>query len=171
MRKLIIFVICCILVVSNGINSYAAENNEQKFYVVINDEEIVFEGDNYVNPETGEYFYWKDASRGTDKTFEFKIRYSVQSSSFTIAGSSAIVRSMGEIKDFNGNVLSAYTSQRYEVGLSGASSASFEPLVGYQTSYLFNAISGGSYRVTIRNPIDLRNVDAYLEGYGSITSN
>lgn len=56
-------------------------------HFIINDEIIVPYGQDYENPETGEYFRWmtNENERGTiAKKFTFMVRYSVTSSSFTV---------------------------------------------------------------------------------------
>ena len=67
-------------------------------YLVVNGTQIVYQGEDYDNEETGEYIHWLD-TRGTDKVFTFKIRHSVTSESFTINGTSVTVTASAILTD------------------------------------------------------------------------
>ena len=45
---------------------------DDREYLVVNGTDIVRVGEDYENPETGEYVRWDKDARGVDKTFSFK---------------------------------------------------------------------------------------------------
>ena len=60
--------------------------------LIVNGTDIVRVGEDYENPETGEYVRWDKDAKGVDKTFSFKIRYSVSSSKFTVHSTKVSVK-------------------------------------------------------------------------------
>ncbi|KAI4449777.1 hypothetical protein C823_004309 [Eubacterium plexicaudatum ASF492] len=64
---------------------------------IANKTKVIHMYEDYENPKTGEYFRWitNDHTRRSDiaKEFEFKIKYSVSSSKFTVKGTSVKVES------------------------------------------------------------------------------
>ena len=44
---------------------------DDRTYLIVNGEDIVYVGEDYENPETGEYVRWDTSSRGVDKSFFF----------------------------------------------------------------------------------------------------
>lgn len=143
-----------------------------------NDKTIKIEyGVDYENKETGEYFRWKDVPSefslmGTaDKDFEFRIRFSVQSS-FETKSSSVEVYSSAHVEDVFGNYVDGYKGHKYTVQLSRwltTKSAQFK--VGTsETKTLSNLEKDKSYTFQVINNDRLADGD-YLVGSGTITNN
>lgn len=132
-------------------------------------------GENYENKETGEYFRWVDmqTARGTvAKSFEFKIRFSVQSTSFTIDSSSVTVDASAYIEDEFGNLVSGYSGHEYTIQLlRGLTTKSLKfDLGGTESGTISGLTSGGSYTLKVINN-DYLSLGDYLTGSGTITNN
>lgn len=82
---MLVMLICCTLTNIFGNNDVQAKEVSDNPYFIINGDTVVKEGENYYNEDTGEYFVWGN-ERGVDKSFSFKIRYSVSSSYFKVMG-------------------------------------------------------------------------------------
>lgn len=149
----------------------AADNEvipDDREYVIVNGEDIVYVGEDYENKDTGEYIHWDNRTRGTDKSFSFKIRYSVTSSSFTVHSSKVVVSANAHVEDLNGNVVSGYKGHLYTVSLIGLYSRNLQFSVGSTQSGTISGLSnGGSYKVTIINN-DYLDSNRYLVGSGTV---
>ena len=159
----------CVLFSSIGTISASAAELEKvdKPCFIINGTEKVYEGEDYYNEETGEYFYW-GKGRGVDKTFSFKIRYSVESSGFTVNGKSVVVDASAHVT-YDNDIVN-YGSFEYHVYLNGLYSRKFVfNIEGTQTGTISGLKNGGTYRVMISTGAVLPD-NYYLDGEGTITS-
>lgn len=132
-------------------------------------------GENYENKETGEYFRWISVptARGTiAKSFEFKIRFSVQSTSFTIDSTSVSVEANAFVEDVFGAQVSGYSGHEYTIELTrGLSTKSLQfDIDGTESGTISGLTSGGSYTMKIINN-DYLSPGDYLTGWGTITNN
>lgn len=162
-----------LMLLSTG-NVFAAEAtpSEDIQYFVINDEIVVPEGQDYENPETGEYFRWKTSvnARGAIvKEFEFMVRYSVTSSSFTVGSTKVEVESSAYVgySDYDPAV-GNYNGHVYRVEIIGwlTRSLTFE-VGGDETGVVTGLQNGGSYKVRIANE-DYLESPLYLIGGGTV---
>ena len=143
--------------------------NVDRPYVIINGIHIVYEGENFESPETGEYFRWT-GTRGVDKEFTFNIRYSVESSKFTINGDRVVVNADAHVEDNAGNYLSGYKGHLYTVSIKGWYSRSLQFSVGQDQSGTISGLwKGGRYSVEIINN-DYLEYGKNLVGSGTIES-
>lgn len=166
----ILFIGVFVILSSNSVfaSSQTTEKNDKAF-VIVNGQEIVYEGEDYDNPNTGEYIHWT-GERSVDKNFTFKIRYSVQSSKFTVHSSKVLIRSNAHIENVYGNVLSGYNGHLYQVTIDGFYSRALQFSVGSSQSGTIKGLkNGGSYRVTIINN-DYLDGNKYLVGSGSVST-
>jgi len=153
--------------------SYASEFDktisENRDYVIINGKHIVYEGENFEDPSTGEYFRW-DNSRGIDKFFSFKIRYSVQSSNFRVNSSKVLIASDAHIENSSGRKLYGYNGHSYTVSIGGWYSRDLKFAVGGNEAGTVSGLTkGGQYRVSIYNS-DSLGEDKYLVGEGTVST-
>ena len=84
-KKIISLVLSFVMMMAFSTSVFAAEPEvvpDDREYLVVNGTDIVRVGEDYENPETGEYVRWDKDAKGVDKTFSFKIRYSVWVRSF-----------------------------------------------------------------------------------------
>lgn len=162
-----------LMLLSTG-NVFAAEAtpSEDIQYFVINDEIVVPEGQDYENPETGEYFRWKTSvnARGAIvKEFEFMVRYSVTSSSFKVGSTKVEVESSAYVGySDNDSAAGNYNGHVYRVEIVGwlTRSLSFE-VGGDETGIITGLQDGGSYKVRIANE-DYLESPLYLIGGGTV---
>lgn len=143
------------LIMSMNMNVFAAEVSEiepdNREYLVVNGVDIVYVGEDYDNPETGEYVHW-DMTRGTDKSFSFNIRYSLTTSSFTVHSSKVKVTANAHVEDIYGNYSSGYDGHLYTVSIVGIYSRNLQFSVGgTQSGTITGLNNGGSYKVQITN--------------------
>ena len=153
--------------------TFAAESNnenpDEREYLVVNGTDIVYVGEDYENPDTGEYIRWKE-SRGVDKEFYFKIRYSVTSSKFTVHSDKVYVSANAEVQDLYGNKVNGYDGHKYTVYIDGWYSRKLEFYVGGEQSGTISGLkNGGSYSVTIINNDRITDTE-YLVGDGTIST-
>ena len=153
--------------------SFAAEakvlQNERE-YLIVNGKDIVYVGDDYKNPDTGEYIHWNTDTRGIDKSFSFKIRYSVTSSSFTVNSSTVYVSADAHVEDLNGNTVNGYDGHEYTVSIVGLYNRNLQFSVGGTQSGTITGLNdGGSYKVQITNN-DYLSDNLYLVGDGTVSS-
>lgn len=146
------------------------EKNVRKSYLVVNGTQIVNEGEDYENEATGEYIHWID-TRGVDKKFTFKIRYSITSKSFTINGTSVTVKASAYLTDDADNPLSC-DDFKYSVSINGVYSRKLNfNIGGTQTGTISGLKKGGSYTVTISTGESMPGDGyGYLQGSGTIES-
>lgn len=79
-QKVVALMLSLVMILSCSLTSFAAEGEvaqDEREYLVVNGTDIVYVGDDYENPDTEEYVHWDTTARGTDKTFSFKVRYSL----------------------------------------------------------------------------------------------
>lgn len=172
-KKVLSVVLSLIMVIGFSSQAFAAEMkkeiNEDRAYVIINGIYKVYEGENWESPATGEYFYWT-GTRGVDKSFTFNIRYSVQSSEFTINGTQVIVTADAEVRDDNGYYLKGFKGHLYSVSIDGWYSRWLQFSVGRKQSGTISGLKkGGKYKVTIMNN-DYLEYGQNLVGSGTIES-
>lgn len=170
-KKVISILLIGVFVIFSSNSVFAANqitDKKDKAFVIVNGQEIVYEGENYDNPNTGEYIHWT-GERNADKNFTFKIRYSVQSSKFTVHSSKVLIKSNAHIEDVYENVLSGYNGHLYQVTIDGFYSRALQFSVGSSQSGTIKGLkNGGSYRVTIINN-DYLDGNKYLVGSGSVS--
>ncbi|MBP1905663.1 hypothetical protein J2Z32_002293 [Paenibacillus turicensis] len=144
-----------------------------------NDKTIKIEyGVDYENKETGEYFRWKDVPSefslmgSVAKSFEFNIRYSVESTSFKIDSSSVKVKASAHVENYNGTRVSGYSGHKYTVELfKGFTTKSVQMKLGKTESGTISGLSKGSnYKLRVVNN-DRLGDNHYLVGSGTITNN
>mgnify|MGYP004448694431 CR=1 FL=1 len=170
-KKLLIYALCVILSVVSVSCVYAADEMtlETADIIVLNDEIILREGEDYDNPETGEYFHWGN-ERGLDKSFSFLIQNSVTSSSFVLNGTRALIQVDAVVVDLDENVVSGYSGHIYSVELIGTGGSTIQFAVGTSGSAAMSGLRNGrSYKVRIINN-DALPATRYLKGSGTITS-
>lgn len=163
-----------LLSTGNVLAAEAVPQNEETCFV-INDEIIVPEGQNYENPETGEYFRWKtsvDARGAIVKEFEFMVRYSVTSSKFKVGSTKVKVESSAYVGYSDYDAASGnYNGHTYRVEIIGVytRSLTFE-VGGDETGIISGLQDGGNYKVRIANEDNLSG-SLYLIGGGTIRNN
>ena len=173
-KKLICFLLTAIMMFSLSATVSAAEmatnvSPDNREYLIVNGEDIVYVGEDYENPDTGEYVRWHD-TKGTDKTFSFKIRYSVTSSSFKLNGTKAKITANAEVRNLQGVKQSGYNGHLYTVSLVGVYSRNLQFSVGgTQSGTVTGLKKGGSYKVQITNN-DYLDATKNLVGSGSVYS-
>lgn len=162
-----LLVLCMSIINLGTIQANAAEVEEELDYVIINGTEVIYEGQDYYNEETGEYFFW-GKGRGIDKEFTYKVRYSVTSSKFTVNGKTVTVDSSACITYDNAAV--NYGSFDYYIYLNGLYSRKLAfNVTGTESGTISGLVNGGKYTVTISTGEELPD-NYYLEGSGTITS-
>lgn len=172
-KRVMSVLLVTVMVLGMSMSAYAAEKEdilpEKGDYVLVNGTEIVYVGEDYENPETGEYIRWSN-SRGTDKKFTFRIQYSVTSSKFKVNGDKVKVTANAHIEDRNFKTVDGYDGHLYSVSLNGIYSRTLQFSVGSTQSGTIDGLkNGGKYSVTIINN-DYLDVDKYLVGDGKIES-
>lgn len=172
-KRLNLIAISFVLVLMTTNISLATEKNveypQNKNYVIINGIYKVYEGENFESPETGEYFRWT-GNRSVDKKFTFNIRYSVESSKFTINGDRVTITANANVQNDNERELSGFDGHLYTVSLNGWYSRSLQFSVGKEhTGTIRDLKKGGSYSVKIINN-DYLEYGQNLVGGGKIES-
>ena len=170
-KRMLSLLIACAMFFSLSVNSFAATSADEEPYFIINGDTVVRMNENYENTETGEYFRWTTNTnvRGTiAKGFEFKIRYSVTSSKFTVDSSTVTVSSSAQVQDKYGYNQSGYSGHGYQIKITGVYSRNlYFSVGGTESGTISDLKSGGSYTVTIINN-DYLEYNYYLVGSGSI---
>ena len=175
MRKMTkILSLVTMLVMLFSITANAAQDEppagKQDNYVILNGDTVVYEGQDWEDPETGEYFRWSN-TRGIDKAFSFKIRNSVESSKFTVNGSSVTITCYAAVKNSKGEIIQGYENHRYRVELKGIFSRSLDFRAQRNASgNISGLVNGGSYSVKITNLDSISSSVHYLEGDGRVVS-
>ena len=176
-KKIVAFLVVMTMIVVTGIDTKAADNAcPDDDYIIINGSEKVPMFQDYYNPETGEYFHWHDVidSKGTiAKSFSFKIRYSIESSKFTINSTSVYVDAWAEVQDSAGNSHSGYDGHRYSIEIFSVflhKLLQFD-IGGVETGTLSGFTAGNKYKMIISNNDLLPNSTYYLVGAGTIENN
>ncbi|XCP85791.1 hypothetical protein ABXS75_03035 [Roseburia hominis] len=152
----------------------AAETNtnvspDNREYLIVNGEDIVYVGEDYENPDTGEYIRWHN-TRGTDKHFSFRISYSVTSSSFKINGTKVKVTANAEVQNLQEVTQSGYDGHLYTVSIIGIVNRNLQFSVGgTQSGTITGLQKGGSYKVKITNN-DYLDATKKLVGSGTVYS-
>ena len=157
--------------------AFASDLTEEKLYFIINDNEIIYYGEDYENAETGEYFRWitnPNAKGEIAKNFEFKIKHSVKSSKFTINSTKVSVESSAKVTDAANDPVSGYNNHPYSVSITGTYSRNLDfSTGGTESGTISGLVNGGSYTVTISNQKSFPSTPEYpvlyLQGSGSIT--
>lgn len=172
-RKIVSLVLSLIMLMAFSTSAFAAEPEaipDDREYLVVNGTDIVRVGEDYENPDTGEYVRWNPNTRGVDKSFSFKIRYSISSSSFTVHSTKVSVKANAHIEDLQGNVLSGYKGHKYTVSVVGVYSRNLQFAVqGTQSGTISGLQKNGSYKVTITNN-DYLSATKNLVGSGTIST-
>lgn len=172
-RKMVAFVLSLVMVFAFSSTTFAAEPEvlqDDRAYLVVNGEDIVYVGENYENPDTGEYVHWNQDARGVDKSFSFKIRYSVTSSKFTVHSEKVLVTSDAHVEDLYGNYVGGYDGHLYTVSIVGWYSRNLQFSVGNEQSGTITGLdNGGSYKVQITNN-DYLSDTRYLVGSGTVST-
>lgn len=131
---------------------------------------------NYYNPETGEYFQWDNFnSKGYNKSFSFKMRYTLSSNYFKLDGTNVQIE-LGRVyfEHYNGYKTECCNNHRFQVNLrrNGTSNniSNFNAPFGSATSSL-----GGGFSTTANYLIEITNIaglpsSVYLTGSGSVYS-
>ena len=175
MRKMTkILSLVTMVVMLFSITANAAQNeqpeDQKNNYVILNGETAVYEGQDWENPETGEYFRWSN-TRGVDKSFSFKIRNSVESSKFTVSGSSVTITCYAAVKNSQGVIVPGYENHRYRVELKGIFSRALDFRAQRNASgSISGLVNGGSYSVKITNMDSISSSVHYLVGEGRVVS-
>lgn len=165
----LIMITSCILANILGTNEVEAKEVSERPYFIINGNIIVCEGENYYNEDTGEYFVWGN-ERGVDKSFSFKIRHSVTSSSFKVNGTKVKIESSAYIGDYNDNKISGYDGFKYIVSISGIYSRKLHFATdGTESGTISGLKKGGSYRVEVATDEEVP-ANYYLIGDGTVKS-
>ena len=141
---------------------------DNREYIVVNGTDRVRVGEDYKNSETGEYIRWDKNARKADKTFSFKIRYSISTSKFEVKSSTVSVKSDAHIEDYRGNVVNG-KGHKYTISIIGVLTRNLKFAVqGTQKGTVTGLKKGGKYKVTITNNDYLDNTK-YLVGNGSVS--
>lgn len=172
-KRLVALMLSFTMVFAFSTTAFASEPNmvipDEREYLIVNGTDIVYVGEDYENPDTGEYVYWNE-SRGVDKSFSFKIRYSVTSSKFTVHSDKVRVSADAEVEDLNGNIVNGYDGHLYTVSIVGWYSRNLQFSVGSKQSGTISGLDKrGSYKVTITNN-DYLTDTRYLVGSGTVST-
>ncbi len=173
-KKFVALLLCLSMICAVSATAFAAEEEmvapDERVYLIVNGEDIVYVGEDYENPDTGEYVHWNTNARGVDKSFSFKIRYSVSSSNFTVHSSKVLVKANAHVEDLNGKTLSGYNGHLYTVSIVGWYSRNLQFSVGSTQSGTITGLdNGGSYKVKITNN-DYLSDTRYLVGSGTVST-
>lgn len=172
-KRLVALVMSFAMVFACSTTAFASNNEvipDEREYLIVNGTDIVYVGEDYENPDTGEYVHWNENARGVDKSFSFKIRYSVTSSKFTVHSSKVLVSSNAHVEDLYGNWVSGYNGHLYTVSIVGWYSRNLQFSVGNSQSGTIDGLdNGGSYKVTITNN-DYLDDTKYLVGSGTVST-
>lgn len=143
-------------------------------YLIINGQQVVRAGENYDNPETGEYIHWvtNPNAKGTiAKEFTFKIRHSVMSSKFTVDSTSVSISCNACVTDMDNDYVAGFLGHEYTVNIVGIFTRTLLfDTGGTESGSISGLKKGGEYRVEIINVGDLADI-YYLQGSGKITNN
>lgn len=178
LSSLVSFLLGIVLFVSCAFPlAYAAEPTmkrtgaiaDDRQYLIVNGTEIVRVGEDYENPETGEYIHWTNDSRSSvDKKFEFKIRWSLTTASFTVHSNKVEIACDADVQSSTGIVLSGYNGHKYTVSLIGVYSRNLQFAVGGTEFGTVDGLkTGGNYKVQISNN-DYLASNVYLVGTGTV---
>lgn len=110
---------------------------DEREYLIVNGEEIVYAGEDYENPDTGEYVRWSQSGSKagkTNKKFSFKIRYSVTSSKFNVSSTKVRITANAHVENSKGGAVSGYDGHLYSVTLSGILNRNLQFSVGESQS-------------------------------------
>lgn len=172
-KKIMSLILSVVMLMAFSTSVLAAEPEvlpDDREYLVVNGTDIVRVGEDYENPETGEYVRWDKDARGVDKTFSFKIRYSISSSKFTVHSSKVSVKANAHIEDLKGNTVSGYKGHKYTVSIVGVYARNLQFAVqGKQSGTVSGLKKNGSYKVTITNN-DYLDATKNLVGSGSVST-
>ncbi len=172
-KKLVALMLSFTMVFAFSTTAFAFESDmmipDEREYLIVNGTDIVYDGEDYENPDTGEYIHWNE-SRGIDKSFSFKIRYSVTSSKFTVHSDKVRVSAEAEVEDLYGNIVNGYDGHLYTVSIVGLYSKNLQFSVGSKQSGKISGLdNGGSYKITITNNGKLTDT-RYLVGSGNVST-
>lgn len=166
---MLVMLICCTLTNIFGNNDVQAKEVSDNPYFIINGDTVVKEGENYYNEDTGEYFVWGN-QRGVDKSFSFKIRYSVSSSYFKVNGTKVSVDCSAYIGDSSLYKVSGYDNFKYTVRLVGVYARKLKFDTGGTESGTISGLKkGGKYYVEISTGQEVPGY-YYLIGDGTVKS-
>ena len=173
-KKLLGLALSFIMILSFATSSFAAEQDivqDDRDYLIVNGTDIVYVGEDYENPDTNEYIHWSKDEKGLIKSFDFRIRYSITSSSFKTTSTKARVTANAHVENLSGQTISGYSGHLYTVSLVGLYSRNLQFSVGSSQSGTVTGLqSGGSYQVRITNNDKLKEDTHYLVGSGSVSS-
>ncbi len=174
LTSLTVLILTLVMMICTESKIEAAEVSKQSDYVLIDNSVKVPLYQNYTNPKTGEYFRWNistDSRGSVAKRFSFKIRYSVESSKFTINSSKVKVKVSADIEDYTGTP-SEFNNKghRYEIEIFNflTISKTLHCAIGGTESGTLSGFNPGSkYKVRITNNDALSDAN-YLVGEGTI---
>lgn len=153
-----------------SLNAIAAESEAPETevdYLIVNGTEVIAVGEDYENPESGEYIHWDNRVRGTDKSFSFKIRYSITSSSFTVNSTRERISCSAIVTDGALNGQSGYSGHAYTVTMGGKT-LNFK-VNGTQSGTISGLSKGSKYTIKITNK-DYLPSNRYLNGSGKVVT-
>ena len=172
-KKLVGLLLSLVMSFAVTMTAFAAEpqvTQDEREYLIVNGTDIVHVGEDYENPDTGEYVHWNADARGVDKSFTFKIRYSVTSSSFTVHSNKVTISADAQVEDLYGNISSGYNGHKYTVSLIGLYYRNLQFEVGGTQSGTISGLNnGGSYKVQVTNN-DYLSDTTYLVGSGTVST-
>ena len=162
-KKLVGLLLSLVMSFAVTMTAFAAEpqvTQDEREYLIVNGTDIVHVGEDYENAD----------ARGVDKSFTFKIRYSVTSSSFTVHSNKVTISADAQVEDLYGNILSGYNGHKYTVSLIGLYYRNLQFEVGGTQSGTISGLNnGGSYKVQVTNN-DYLSDTTYLVGSGTVST-
>ncbi len=181
--KIASLLLCLMLIMCSTVFSFASEENPNASATSQNNSvQIIEVGEDWTNPDTGEYFRWIDdtgmstmAAGEISKSFEFSIKSQVESpTAFVINSTQVDVKSSARITDAWNNPVSNPKVVDYSVKifklLGFSNTANFKSATT-ETKGLSGFTSGDSYYIRIRvesNSSYLADKDYYLTGSGTV---
>ena len=122
-KKIMSLILSVVMLMAFSTSVLAAEPEvlpDDREYLVVNGTDIVRVGEDYENPETGEYVRWDKDARGVDKNlFHLKsvTLFHLQNLQYIVAKVS--VKANAHIEDLKGNTVSGYKGHKYTVSIVG----------------------------------------------------
>lgn len=174
-RKIMSLMLTLVCLLCTSSKVFAASAEEMPYFI-INGEEIVYYGENYINSETGEYFIWKtnpNSRSSSSREFSFKIRNSVESSYFTINNTKVSVEANANVTDTDFNWVNGFNGFPYTVTIKGILSRKLDFEVGgTESGTISGLVNGGEYKVKIakgNETLPSSPFPHYLSGDGCVS--
>lgn len=172
-KKMVGLLLGLVMVFAVTMTAFAEETEviqDEREFLIVNGKDIVYVGDDYENPDTGEYIIWNTDARSVVKSFSFKIRYSITSSSFTVNSKEVIVSADAHVENLDGDTVSGYSGHKYTVSIDGVYPRNLQFSVGGTQSGTISGLQeDGSYKVMVTNN-DYLSDTRYLVGSGTIST-